>query len=339
MKQRLSIVVPVLNEQDSISHFLEATRAPLAEAMTLIGPGASAEFLFVDDGSTDGTVDILKILAGMDSSIRTIRLSRNFGKEAALAAGLRHARGDAVIPIDVDLQDPPAIIPDMVRHWLDGAKVVNARRIDRSSDSRFKRWSAKAFYRLINMIADNPIPENVGDFRLLDRAAVDVINQLGEKSRFNKGLFSWIGFRVAEVSYVREMRDTGTSKWRIRSLWHLALDGITSATTAPLRIWTYVGGLTAIAALGYAAFLIIHTLITGIDTPGYASIMVTMLMLGALNLLSLGIMGEYVGRIAKEVRNRPLYIVETDDSAPASPDIPTLSNTKDGLWTGQRMKA
>ncbi|QJQ33281.1 glycosyltransferase family 2 protein [Sphingomonas lacunae] len=312
MKPSLSIIVPVLNEQESISRFLETARPHVDDALALIGPEARAEYLFVDDGSTDRTGDVLMLLSRLNTDVRSLRLSRNFGKEAALAAGLRHASGDAVIPMDVDLQDPPAIIPLMVRHWLGGAKVVNARRADRSSDGRFKRWSANAFYRLINMMADTPIPENVGDFRLLDRVAVDVINQLSETSRFNKGLFSWVGFRVAEVSYERAPREAGDSKWRLRGLWHLALDGITSSTTAPLRIWTYVGGLTAMGAVAYASFLIIHTLTTGVETPGYASIMVSVLLLGALNLVSLGIMGEYVGRIAKEVRNRPLYVIEAD---------------------------
>jgi glycosyltransferase involved in cell wall biosynthesis len=326
----LSIIVPVLNEQESISCFLERSRPHVDAALALIGEHARAEYLFVDDGSTDRTADVLMLLSRLNADVRSIRLSRNFGKEAALAAGLRQALGDAVIPMDVDLQDPPEVIPQMVRHWLAGAKVVNARRIDRSSDSRFKRWSANAFYRIINIMADTPIPENVGDFRLLDRVAVDVINQLSEASRFNKGLFSWVGFRVAEVSYERAAREAGDSKWRLRGLWHLALDGITSSTTAPLRIWTYVGGLTALAAVGYASFLVVHTLATGVETPGYASIMVSVLLLGALNLVSLGIMGEYVGRIAKEVRNRPLYVIEAD-----SRDVKPTSDIEGSVDTGR----
>ena len=320
----LSIIVPVLNEQDSISRFLERTRPCVAQALALVGPDATAEYVFVDDGSTDRTADVLTLLSRMNADVRMLRLSRNFGKEAALAAGLRHAAGDAVIPMDVDLQDPPDIIPAMVQHWLGGAKVVNARRAARTSDGWFKRSAASAFYRIINMMADTPIPENVGDFRLLDRAAVDIINQLSETARFNKGLFSWVGFRVAEVTFEREPRDVGETKWRLRGLWHLALDGITSSTTAPLRIWTYVGGITALAAVAYAVFLVVHTLVTGVDTPGYASIMVTVLMLGALNLLSLGILGEYVGRIAKEVRNRPLYVIESASDSSASDSIVEL---------------
>lgn len=316
---KLSIIIPVLNEQDGISLFLERARPSVDAALALIGTDARAEYLFVDDGSSDRTPDILAILAGMHGDVRTIRLSRNFGKEAALAAGLRHARGDAVIPMDVDLQDPPEVVPQMVAAWLGGAKVVNARRVDRSADSAFKRWTAAAFYRLINAMAETPIPANVGDFRLLDRAAVDVLNRLGERARFNKGLFSWVGFRVAEVEYARPERAEGDSKWRLRGLWRLALDGITASTTAPLRVWTYVGGAVAVLAMGYAAFLVVRTLAYGVDTPGYASLMVAILMLGAFNLLSLGIMGEYIGRIAKEVRARPLYIVESDSAAGQAP--------------------
>ncbi|MDI1296119.1 MAG: glycosyltransferase family 2 protein, partial [bacterium] len=300
----LSIVIPIYNEQDSLSLFLDAARPAVAKALALMGPGAHAEYLFIDDGSTDRTADIVRILSRMNDDVRCISLSRNFGKEAALAAGIDHARGDAVIPIDVDLQDPPAVIVDMVRHWLAGAQVVNARRIDRSTDGWFKRWSAHGFYRILNRVSDYPIPENVGDFRLLDRQAVDVIKQLGEQARFNKGLFSWIGFRVATVDYARAAREAGTTKWRLGKLWSLAIDGITASTTMPLRIWSYIGGSIALLAFAYAAFLAVHTMVTGVDVPGYASIMVAVLMLGGLNLLSLGIIGEYLGRVAREVRQR-----------------------------------
>jgi glycosyltransferase involved in cell wall biosynthesis len=337
--QCLTIVIPVLNEAETIAQFLDAARPPVDDALAMMGDGARAEYLFVDDGSSDATPDILVALAQMHGDVRAIRLSRNFGKEAALAAGLRHAVGDAVIPMDVDLQDPPGLVPQMVRLWLDGAKVVNARRTDRSSDSWFKRSTAKGFYRLINAIAETPIPENVGDFRLLDRVAVDVVNRLGERARFNKGLFSWVGFKQAEVTYVREARTAGTTKWRPWGLWRLALDGITASSTVPLRIWTYVGAIVALAALGYAGFLIVHTMITGVQTPGYASIMVTMLLLGAVNLLGLGFMGEYVGRIAKEVRARPLYIIEADTAeATGGADPARVANPGEIEWTEQPMR-
>lgn len=333
----LSIVVPVFNEQESISLFLDAARPAVARALELIGPDARAEYLFVNDGSTDRTGDILAILARMNADVRYITLSRNFGKEAALAAGIDRARGDAVIPIDVDLQDPPEVIVALVRQWLAGARVVNARRIDRSSDDWFKRWSAQGFYRLINRLSDHPIPENVGDFRLLDRQAVDVIKQLGEQARFTKGLFSWVGFRVATVDYERASREAGTSKWRIGKLWSLAIDGITTSTTMPLRIWSYIGGCIALLAFAYAAFLIVRTTLTGADTPGYASIMVAVLMLGGLNLMSLGIIGEYLGRVAQEVRNRPLYVV-AEESASDTPPLVDV-HTEEKEWIDQPMRA
>ncbi|WP_311267110.1 glycosyltransferase family 2 protein [Sphingobium sp. WCS2017Hpa-17] len=320
----LSIVIPVYNEQDAISLFLDAARPAVAQALALVGPDARAEYLFVDDGSSDRTGDIVAILARLNPDVRCLSLSRNFGKEAALAAGIDHALGDAVIPIDVDLQDPPAVIIDMVRAWLAGAQVVNARRADRSSDSWFKRWSAHGFYRLLNRLSDYPIPENVGDFRLLDRQAVDVIKQLGEQARFNKGLFSWIGFRVATVDYVRAARGAGTTKWRLGKLWSLAIDGITASTTMPLRIWSYVGGGIALLAFAYAAFLIVRTLVTGVDVPGYASIMVAVLALGGLNLLSLGIIGEYLGRVAREVRQRPLYVLACKTEEQPAPTVERL---------------
>lgn len=305
----LSVIVPVLNEEATIASFLERAGPAVDTALELIGPEARVEWVFVNDGSTDNTAAVITGRAARDPSIRLVNLSRNFGKEAALAAGLDNATGDAVIPIDVDLQDPPEIIPDMVRAWLAGAKVVNARRADRSSDSRAKRMSANLFYRFYNRLADHPIPENVGDFRLMDREAVDVIRKLGEQSRFNKGLFSWIGFEVATIDYVREERSAGLSKWAGWRLWNFAIDGIVASSTVPLRIWTYLGALIALAAFAYAAYLVAYTLITGGDTPGFASIMVTLLFMSGLNMLALGILGEYVGRIATEVRGRPLYVV------------------------------
>ena len=332
----LSIVIPVFNEQEGISAFLDAARPAVGRALALMGPGARAEYLFVDDGSADRTGDVLAILSRMSGDIGCLTLSRNFGKEAALAAGIDHARGDAVIPIDVDLQDPPAVIVDMVRQWLAGAQIVNARRIDRSSDGWFKRWSARHFYRLLNRLSDYPIPENVGDFRLLDRQAVDAIKQLGEQARFNKGLFSWIGFRVATVDYVRAPRRTGASKWHLGKLWSLAIDGITASTTMPLRIWSYLGGAIALMAFAYAAFLVAHTLITGVDVPGYASIMVAVLGLGGLNLLSLGIIGEYLGRIAREVRQRPLYVVAGQTGLAARP---TPMDEEGETWIAQPIRA
>lgn len=306
----LSLVVPVFNEQETVAAFIAAVDA------CLLGEESGAalvslEYVFVNDGSRDHTELVIREIAKRDPRVRLVNLSRNFGKEAALCAGLRHASGHAVIPMDVDLQDPPSLIPEMVALWRGGAKVVNARRVDRRSDTPFKRWTSSLFYRLINRVADHAIPDNVGDFRLLDRDAVDVLNDLTEHSRFNKGLFSWIGFKVATVEYARPVRSAGTTKWNGRKLWLLALDGLTSSTTLPLRVWTLLGLAIAAGAFAYALWLIGYTLLMGTDTPGYASIMVTMLLLGGLNLISLGVIGEYLGRVAVQVRGRPLYVVET----------------------------
>ena len=304
----LSIVVPVLNEEASIHDFVttvDRTLGASPEMRDMVG----LEYLFVNDGSTDGTEFVVRQLAKSDRRIRLINLSRNFGKEAALCAGLRYANGDAVIPMDVDMQDPPDLIPMMIASWRGGAKVVNAMRVDRTSDTRLKRWTSALFYKVINGLADYDVPSNVGDFRLLDRDAVAVLNELTEHSRFNKGLFSWIGFDVATVKYSRPARLAGETKWRFGKLISLAIDGIVSSTTLPLRVWTGIGAAIASGAFAYALFLMIRTMIHGIDVPGYASLMVTILFLGGLNLVSLGLMGEYLGRVAVQVRGRPLYVI------------------------------
>jgi glycosyltransferase involved in cell wall biosynthesis len=283
----------------------------LEAAAVLIGPGASFEIVFVDDGSTDCTLAAIAAARRADPRIKAIVLSRNFGKDSALAAGLRHATGDAVVPIDVDLQDPPELIPEMVRKWLAGAKVVTAVRADRSSDTALKRFTAKWFYSLYNRMSDRAIEENVGDFRLLDRQVVDVVNDLPERARFMKGLFSWVGFETASVPYVRNQRAEGQSKWTYWRLWNFALDGITASTTAPLRVWTYCGMAIGAAAFLYGFFIIGRTMILGRDMPGYASLITAILFFGGLNLVALGILGEYIGRIFNEVKARPLYIVRT----------------------------
>jgi len=305
----LSLIVPVLNEEAVVELFLERLAPALAECRTLMGQGARTEIVFVDDGSTDGTAAAILGQRARNPDIKLIRMSRNFGKDAALTAGLAYARGDAVIPLDVDLQDPPEVIPRMVERWLAGARIVNARRVDRGGDGWLKRLSAGSFYRLYNAVAAFTIPENVGDFRLIDRAAVDVLNRLPERNRFMKGLIPWVGFEQATVDYVRPPRAAGQTKWGYWRLWNFALDGITASTTAPLRIWTYLGLVVALAAFGYALFVIVKTLIYGIDVPGYASLMVVVLMLGGINMLAVGILGEYVGRIAADVRQRPLFVV------------------------------
>ena len=307
----LSLVVPVFNEADSIREFIFAVDKAMSASWGEPQIAPRLEIIFVDDGSSDGTSTVVRMLRKGNARIKLITLSRNFGKEAALSAGLDAASGDAAIPMDVDLQDPPEVIRPMVEKWLAGAKVVNARRCDRSADTLFKRSTSRLFYRTINMVADHRIADDVGDFRLLDRDAIEVLKQMTEHTRFNKGLFSWIGFTTETVEYVRPEREVGTSKWRTLKLLNLALDGIISSTTLPLRIWTIIGALISLGAVAYAVFLLVYTLMQGADVPGYASIMITVLLLGGLNLLSLGLIGEYLGRVAIQVRGRPLYVVES----------------------------
>jgi glycosyltransferase involved in cell wall biosynthesis len=310
----ISLVVPVHNETGSIEPFLART-VPILKSV------GDYEILFVDDGSTDATLAELLTAHNGDKHIRVVALSRNFGKDTALAAGLAHATGHAVIPMDVDLQDPPEVIPQMVAKWREGFDVVNARRADRSSDSWLKRTTAKAFYRIFNHMADRPILENVGDFRLLDRRVVEVLNRFPERARFMKGLFSWVGFSHCTIDYQRETRHAGQSKWKYWKLWNFAVDGIASFTTVPLRVWTYFGAAIALLAFIYAAVLVVRTLMFGIDTPGYASLMVAVLFMGGINLLSLGVIGEYLGRTYTEVKGRPLYIVDRTWGFEPSPRV------------------
>ena len=317
-QKKISLVVPVYNEQAAIQPFIERVDG----ALKSLAPAITFEVVFVNDGSADATEAAIRGAASRDPRIKLINLSRNFGKEAALAAGLDLADGDAFIPIDVDLQDPPELMPEMIELWLDGAKIVNARRANRESDGWLKRLTAGLFYKIFNLLADRPIPSEVGDFRLLDREVVEVIRQLGERARFNKGLFSWVGFETEEVTYVRPARETGTTAWTYWKLWNFALDGIFSSTTVPLRIWSYVGLGMASASFLYAAYIFLTTLIVGRDTPGYASTVILILMFGGLNLMALGVIGEYVGRIFLEVRQRPLYVIRSrsipdDDGHPA----------------------
>ncbi|HEY5459024.1 MAG TPA: glycosyltransferase family 2 protein [Sphingomicrobium sp.] len=303
----LSLVMPVKDEEVAIGPCL-ARLIPVIEAMD--DPAArSFEILFVDDGSSDSTLDVIRKANAADPRVRGLSLSRNFGKEAALTAGLDAARGLAVVPLDVDLQDPPEALPRMIAEWRNGFDVVYGVRDNRETDSLPKRITADFYYRAHNWLSNDKIPEHAGDFRLLDRRVVDVIRQMPERNRFMKGLFAWAGFKQAAVSYHREERKVGSTKFNYWKLWTLAIDGITSASTAPLRIWSYLGGIVALGALGYALFIIIRTLTTGIVVPGYASLMVAILFLGGLQLLSLGILGEYVGRILTETKARPLYVI------------------------------
>ena len=300
----ISIICPLYNEEDAVGAFLECL-IPVMESI-----GESFESLFVNDGSDDRTLERVLAAQQDDARIRVVDLSRNFGKEAALTAGLDFARGDAVIPIDVDLQDPPSVILEFVRKWREGFKMVVGKRSDRQADSWPKRVSAAWFYRIHNRISDLPIPEDVGDFRLMDRCVVDALRQFPERRRFMKGLFELVGFDTAVVAYARDPRRAGRSKFSGWKLWNFALEGITSFSTVPLRIWTYIGLLMSSAAFMYAAFIVVKTLILGIDVPGYASLLTIMLMIGGLQLAGLGVIGEYIGRLYVESKQRPIYLVK-----------------------------
>ena len=303
----LSLIVPVMNEEAAIDAFV-ARVIPILQKLD--DPAArSFEILFIDDGSSDSTLAKIRAANAADPRIRALSFSRNFGKEAALSAGLDAARGLAVIPLDVDLQDPPEVIAPMLAKWREGFEVVYGVRDNRETDTLPKRLTADLYYRAHNWLSADKIPEHAGDFRLLDHKVVEVIRRLPERNRFMKGLFAWAGFRQAAVSYHREERKLGTSKFNYWKLWTLAVDGITSASTVPLRVWSYVGALVALGALAYAGFIVVRTLAFGIETPGYASMMVAILFLGGLQLLSLGVLGEYVGRILTETKQRPLYVV------------------------------
>ena len=321
----LSVVCCVLDEEEAVPRFLGAT-LPVLDRLDL-----RSEILFVDDGSTDRTAEIVRAHAAADPRIRMVRLSRNFGKEAALTAGLDAARGRAVVPIDVDLQDPPDLIAEFVRLWREGYDVVYGQRVDREADTRAKRRTAGLFYRIFNSLAAQKITPNVGDFRLMSRPVVDATLLLRERNRFMKGLFAWVGFRAVGVPYARPRRAAGRSKFSYWKLWNLALDGLTSFSTAPLRIWTYLGLSVAVLSILYTLVILVRTLVFGIDVPGYASLMIVMLLLGAVQIISLGVMGEYLGRLYMETKQRPIYIVRETvgfDAAPEDAPPPAAPPTK-----------
>jgi glycosyltransferase involved in cell wall biosynthesis len=300
----ISIVVPFYNEAEGVARF-RARLMPCLEAVD----GVTWEIVCVDDGSTDATLAALLAVQSEDAGFRIIELSRNFGKEAALTAGLDAARGDAVIPIDADLQDPPELIAEMVAAWRGGAEMVLARRSDRSSDGILKRETAKWFYALHNRLSKTKIPVNVGDFRLMDRVVVDALKRLPERQRFMKGLFAWVGFRTVTIDYVRAERAAGATKFSGLALWNFALEGLTSFSTTPLKIWTYLGAASALATGAYGVFIIVHTILLGNRVPGYASLFTAVMFFGSVQLMSIGLLGEYIGRIYIESKQRPTYIV------------------------------
>lgn len=300
----LTVVVPVFNEDDVLAAFHERLTNAVAPHVR------DFEIIYVDDGSSDRSPAMLQRLREDDPHVSVLRFSRNFGKEAALTAGLEAAGGACVVAIDADLQHPPESIPEMLQAWRAGADVVNMRRRSRDTETWFKRTAARIFYNVLNRLSEVPIPEDVGDFRLFSRRAVDALNQLQERSRFMKGLFAWIGFRQVTLDYDCAERAGGHSKWRFRQLWHFAVEGVTAFSAVPLRLASHLGLASALLAFIYAAYFIFKTLVMGEPQPGFPTLIVVMLMLGGLQLLSIGVLGEYLGRMALEGKRRPLYLVE-----------------------------
>ncbi|KEY57553.1 glycosyltransferase family 2 protein [Serratia sp. DD3] len=301
----ISLVVPVFNEEKAIPIFYQAVRnQPELSPFDI-------EIVFVNDGSQDKTEVVVNELIKTDPLVLLVDLSRNFGKEPALYAGLKYSTGDAVIPIDVDLQDPIDIIPKLIESWQNGADVVLAKRTDRQSDSRLKRLSAAWFYRIHNIVSNPEIEENVGDFRLMSRQVVDAVMMLNERNLFMKGLLSWVGFKTEVVTYARAERVSGTSKFGFWKLWNLALEGITSFSTIPLRFWTYIGMSIASLSFFYALYMVIDKIVNDNPVAGYPSLISIVLFLGGIQLIGIGVLGEYIGRIYVETKHRPRFIVKS----------------------------
>ncbi|KVH44863.1 glycosyltransferase family 2 protein [Burkholderia diffusa] len=300
----VSLVVPFYNEGEAVERFFDVV-IPLMAGLDAV----RFEIVCVNDGSRDDTLERLIRVSMADRRVRVIDLTRNFGKEAALTAGLDEAAGDAVIPLDADLQDPPSLIPVMLEHWRDGAEVVAAKRSSRACDSFAKRTAAAIYYRVHNMLSDVKLPENVGDFRLMDRKVVNALRSLPERHRFMKGLFAWVGYQTVIIEYQREARSAGHSKFSGWKLWNFALEGITSFSTVPLRSWTYIGlGIAALAFL-YGAFIVGRTLLFGNPVLGYPSLLSVTLFIGGIELVGIGVVGEYIGRIYDESKQRPVYLI------------------------------
>lgn len=300
----VSIVAPAYNEETNIDMFY----TEIVNVLTKITD--NWEIICINDGSSDNTLGKLIDLHHKDNRVKVINLSRNFGKEAALTAGLDEAKGDAIVPIDIDLQDPPELIIDMVKKWNLGYDVVYATRVKREGETFFKKLTAEYFYKIISKISKVEIPKNTGDFRLLDKKVLKHLKDLKETRRFMKGLFSWVGFRQISIEYVRKPRYSGETKYNYLKLWNFAIEGITSFSIAPLQLSMYIGFFSAFFAFFYAIFIAVRTIMFGIDVPGYSSLMVTVLFFGGVQLISIGIIGEYIGRIYDEVKNRPIYIVQ-----------------------------
>ena len=312
MNIELSIIVPCYNESEVVENFFSAM---VGNNGILNNLGLNCELVFINDGSKDNTLELLKAQKEIYSNksnldIKIVNLSRNFGKEAAMSAGFSVASGEAIVPMDADLQHPASLIPKFVELWRQGYDVVLAKRANRQDESALKRFCSSIFYKLNNKISEIEIPQNVGDFRLFTKKVLNAINSLPENQRFMKGIFAWVGFRSITIEYEEQERIAGSSKFNGWKLWNFALQGITGFGTLPLRIWTYIGFIVSFFAFIYASFLILRTLIMGIDLPGYASLVVIILFLGGLQLMGVGILGEYVGRIYMESKRRPPFIID-----------------------------
>ncbi len=299
----LSIVVPVYNEEQNLDYLFERLEAVVHNLKM------SYEIVCINDGSRDDTLKYLIAHHERNPQIKVINLARNFGKEIALTAGLDYTTGNAVVPIDADLQDPPELIGQLIEKWREGYDVVYATRRSRQGESWLKRFTASAFYNIIDRMSLVHVPANTGDFRLLDRRVVEALKHVPERTRFMKGLFAWVGFKQTSVLFDREARHKGKTTWNYWKLWNFALDGIFSFSFIPLKMWSYVGLVVSFMSLLYASFLIIRTIIQGVDVPGYASLMVAILFLGGIQLITLGIVGEYIGRVYEEVKGRPIYLI------------------------------
>ncbi|MEO1013902.1 MAG: glycosyltransferase family 2 protein [Pseudomonadota bacterium] len=324
--QLLSIICPAFNEEDALGEFEREVRAEMARI------GQPFEIVFVNDGSTDHTLGVMRALRAAHGDIAIVDLSRNFGKEIATTAGLDHARGEAAVVMDADLQDPPDVIADLIGGWHEGYDVVYAKRIARKGEGWLKKATARAFYALMRNVGETPIPENVGDFRLLSRKAIDAVCAIRERHRFMKGVFAWVGFPSKEVPYERRPRSVGRTKWNYWKLWNLSIEGVTSSTLAPLKLSTYFGFLTALSAFAAGVFFIAKTIVYGDPVAGFPTLIVVMLFLGGVQLMVLGVMGEYLGRVFNETKGRPLYFVNdvlepeavADQSSADDPSLPLL---------------
>ena len=324
---KVALIVPVYNEHETVETFVKTVNEKLASELNHI------EIVFIDDGSKDNTVELIENMQKTDNKISLIRLSRNFGKEAAMSAALDIVQADAIVPIDVDLQDPPELVLDFIRIWRDeGVDNVYGVREDRSKDTGTKRVSSEGFYYVFNKLSGRvKIPANVGDFRLIDRKIIDVLKTLRERNRFMKALYAWPGFISKGVGYKRPERVAGTTKWNYWKLWNFALDGIFAFSSLPLKVWSYIGGFIGVIALICMIWNVVKTIIFGNPTPGYTTLISAILFLGSIQLISIGILGEYIGRLTQEVKGRPVYVV-SEIKCPLSKEVPDgLTKTNVGL--------